>query len=178
MRCVLISSLLAGLLAGSLSAATITFQTTDLGSNQVRFTYTVTNFVFTVNQELDIEFNPATYVSLSNGVAPTGFDVLLLQPNNPPGTSGDFSSLALVANPGTGPFRVDATLVAGHQPGPQNFSINQLDANGVITGVVASGTATPVTAAVPEPATLPLVGLALIAGPASLAVRRRLKRTA
>ena len=178
MRCVLISSLLAGVLAGSMSAAAITFQTTNLGSNQVRFTYTVTDFVFSVNQELDIEFNPAVYMSLSNGVAPAGFDVLLLQPNNPPGTAGDFSSLALTANPGTGPFRVDATLVAGAQPGPQNFSINQLDGSGVITGVVASGTTAPVVSAVPEPATLPLVGLALIAAPAWLAVRRRLKRTA
>ena len=178
MRCVLISSLLAGLLAGSMSAASITFQTSDLGSNQFRITYTVTDFVFSLNQELDIEFDPALYLSLSNGVAPTGFDVLLLQPNNPPGTAGDFSSLALVANPGTGPFRVDATLVRPGQPGPQNFSINQLDANGVITSVVASGTATPVISGVPEPATLPLVGLALIAGPAWLMVRRRLKRTA
>ena len=178
MRCILISSLLAGFLAVSVSAATITFQTTDLGSNQFRLTYTVTNFVFSLNQELDIEYEPALYLALSNGVAPTGFDVLLLQPNNPPGTSGDFSSLALVANPGTGPFRVDATLVGGGQPGPQSFSINQLDANGVITSVVASGKTASAIAAVPEPATLPLAGLALITGSAWLAVRRRLKRTA
>jgi PEP-CTERM motif len=178
MRCVLISSLLAGLFAGSLSAAAITFQTSDLSSNQVRITYTVTDFVFALNQELDIEFDPALYLSLSNGVAPTGFDVLLLQPNNPPGTAGDFSSLALVASPGTGPFRVDATLAGSGRPGPQNFTINQLNDDGVITGVIASGQATAAVSAVPEPATLPLVGLALFAGPAWFAVRRRLKRTA
>jgi hypothetical protein len=179
MRCILISSLLAGLLAGNMSAATIQFQASDLGSNQFHLTYIVTDFVFSLNQELDVQFDPATYLSLSNGAAPTGFDVLLLQPNNPPGTPGDFSSLSLVASPAIGPFSVDVQLAGPGGPGAQNFFINQLDDNGVIQSVLASGkTTSSVIATVPEPATLPLAGLALITGSAWLAVRRRLKRTA
>jgi hypothetical protein len=178
MRCVLLLSLLAGLLAMNVSAATIQFQASDLGSNEFRITYIVSDFVFSVNQEVDIRFDPGMYLELSNGAAPTGFDVLLLQPNNPPGAPGDFSSESQVANPAVGPFSVDVRLSGSGRPGPQDFFINQLDENGVITGVLASGKTASAIAEVPEPATLPLTGLALITGPAWLAVRRRVKRKA
>src|SRR4051794_12909203 len=92
-------TLATALCAGSLSAANVSFQITNLGHNQYQLSYAVSDIQFEVNQELDIRFDPSLYGTLSNGIAPAGFDLLLLQPNNPPGVFGDYSAMALLNSP-------------------------------------------------------------------------------
>jgi hypothetical protein len=154
-----------GLLGGNVSATTITFQSTSLGTMDgsgrtlFRIVWTVQGHMFLTNQELDIQFDPASYGALSNGVTPAGFNVQLLQTDNPPGAFGDFSALALVDNPSlAGGFMVDVFSLG--QPINQPWTINQLDQHGVIVSVVDSGATLNTT--IPEPSTLLLVGLTLL----------------
>src|SRR5437764_919742 len=79
-RILCLISLAAALSAGNLAAANVSFDITNLGQNLYRYNYTVSGIQFQVNQELDIRFDPAKYGTLSNGIAPAGFDLLLLQP--------------------------------------------------------------------------------------------------
>ncbi len=167
-------SLLTALSAGNLAAANVSFQITNLGSSNYRYDYTVSGIQFQVNQELDIRFNPALYSSLSNGVAPAGFDLLLLQPNNPPGAFGDYSAMALVNNPSlSGTFRVDVHFIGNGAPGGQPFFINQLDANGNIVAQLTTGNTTAPGGNVPEPAGWTLAGAGFLMGGVWWAVRRR-----
>jgi hypothetical protein len=161
----------AGILAGSLNAAAIQFQVTNLGLNSYRYNYTLSGFTLQANQELDIRFDPTVYASISNGVAPSDYDLLLLQPNNPPGTAGDYRAFALVNNPSlAGLFSVDFTLQNGASPGSQQFFINQYSQAGFLITSTPSGFT---TSAIPEPATLSLGCLALILGGVARAARRK-----
>jgi len=138
----------------------------------------VSGFTFQANQELDILFpvtTPPSYGTLSNGIAPSGFNVLLLQPNNPPGAPGDYSALALVNNPSlAGPFSVDFTFMGTPLmplPGQQNFMIGTFGPNGFNT--ITSGVTTPQgSTGVPEPASLSLAALGVLMGGVCLAARR------
>lgn len=164
----------AGLLAVSLPAGTIQFESSPIGQNAFRITYSVSDITFLANQELDIRFDPQLYGTMSNGVAPAGFDLLLLQPNNPLGAFGDFSALALTDLPAlSGVFSVDVIVLAG-RPGAQPFEIHQLNQQGVIESTVSRGT----TVVVPEPSTFWPVGFSLLIGSVACVVRRRLRNTA
>ncbi len=60
---------------GSLSAGTISYDSSNLGVSGLgqttyRLTFTVSNFTLLADQEIDIQFDPTIYQSLSNGVAP------------------------------------------------------------------------------------------------------------
>ena len=180
MRMIVRLTLLAGIVVANLSAAAIVqFQVTDLGGNLHRYNYAVSGFAFQQNQELAILFAPALYGTLSNGVAGSGFGLLLLQPNNPPGASGDYSALALVNNPSlAGPFRVDFIFKGSGTPGAQPYFINQYDANGNLISVVSSGTTTPLgSPGVPEPGTFLLGSAALLMGAAVRTIRRSRSNT-
>ena len=167
-------SLVTALSAGSLAAANVSFQITSLGSNNYRYDYSVSGIQFQVNQELDIRFDPSLYGTLSNGSALPGFDLLLLQPNNPPGVFGDYSAMALLNNPSlSGTFRVNVHFLGNGLPGSQPFFINQLDANGTLLAQITSGNSTQVGGAVPEPAGWTLAGAAFLMGGVWWAVRRR-----
>ena len=147
------------------------------GSTQ-RYTYFLEDITLGLNQELSIAFLPDLFGSLTNGVGPSGFDIILFQPDNPPGSTGYFSALSLADNqPGTLSFSVDFTFIGSGQPGSQPFAINQYDENGRLLGVLDSGRTTSLSG-VPEPGTLGLGGLVLIAGGVLRAVRRRWRRTA
>jgi hypothetical protein len=176
-------------LAFSLSAGPIIqFQVAPVGTTGgetlYRYTYTVSGVAFAANEELDIQFDPALYGQLSNGMAPGGFDLLLFQPNNPPQAAGDYSALALAANPSpAGIFSVDFTLTGPGTPGAQAFSFSQFDSSGNF--VCSSGAPAPcvvpaagvttalVVGGVPEPASFWLSGSVLILGGVVWAVRRR-----
>jgi hypothetical protein len=167
-------SLGAGLLGTNLIASTIEFQATRLGQNSYRYTYAVSDFTFGLNQELDIRFDPTLYGTLSNGLAGSEFSVLLLQPNNPPGTFGDYSALAQVQNPSLAvPFSVDFTFLGSGTPGSQPFLINQFDANGNFVLTLASGDTTLQETTVPEPAGLLLTGGGLLMCAGLLFIRGR-----
>jgi hypothetical protein len=117
------------------------------------------------NTEVDIRFDPALYGELSNPVAPPDFDVLILQPNNPPGVPGDYKPLALIDNPSqSGLFSVDFTFLGPGMPGSQPFFINQYDDQFMLIDSDGPFFTTPVSnpGVVPEPATLTLVGATLL----------------
>ena len=176
MRKLLWLPLWAGILAGSLNAAAIQVQVTSLGLDSYRYNYTLTGFTLLANQELDIRFDPTVYASISNGVAPSDYDLLLLQPNNPPGTAGDYRAFALVNNPSlAGPFSVDVMLVHGASPGLQDYFINQYSPQGLLISSTFAGTT---QSAIPEPATLSLGCMAVILGGVARAVRRKKSTTA
>src|ERR1035437_5157974 len=86
----IVVTMLAGLMAGNLRAdPIIQYQVTDLGGTSYRYDYALSGFNLLANDEIVIEFDPALYGTLSNGVAPAGFDLMLFQRNQPPGASGE-----------------------------------------------------------------------------------------
>jgi len=168
----------AGLFSLTLQAATVGFTVTPLGGNNFRYVYDFTALSLQANQEVDIRFSPTLYSTLTNGVAGANFSLAIFQPNNPPGSFGDYSALSLINNPAlTGPFRVDFTFLGTGTPGAQAFLINQYDAAGNFISTITTGSTTPPGGAVPEPATwtLGVAGL-VFAGVARSARRRRYLR--
>lgn len=178
MRDLLRLSLLLGLAGPFLTAGTIEYQTTNLGQNIFRYTYSLSGFAFQQNQELAIEFNPALFGTLSNAQVGSGFMANLFQTNNPPGANGRYSSLALVENPSlAGPFSVDVEYFGQGLPGAQPFLINQYDSDlNFITTLESGGTTSLGAPAVPEPATFSLIGAGLLVS--ALGLRRRRKSNA
>jgi hypothetical protein len=163
-------------LTGYLGAATIQYHFTDPPGSIGHYSYFVSGLTLQANQELDLQFAPNLFGILSNGIAGNGFELLLLQPNNPPGTSGDYSVLALANNTGfTGSFGVDFVFLGAGEPGAQPYSINQFDQNGNFIGTTGSGMTAPSSPIQnPEPASFTLIGLGLLAmGGALWCVRRR-----
>ena len=160
------------LLTGNLFAATVAFDlsaagVTPSGATLFRYTYSFTDITLQAGQEIDIRFDPARFGTLSNGVAGPGFDLMLLQPNNPPGAFGDYSLFALINNPLlAGRFSVDFIYNGPGQPGSQPYLINQYNQSGIFVGTIGSGVTTPAApTAIPEPATFGLTGVgSLVAG--------------
>ena len=165
----------AGLLGTNLAAGTIQFQVTNLGSNVYEYDYFLTGITISANEELDFQFDHSLYGSLSSPGAPSGYILMLLQPNNPPGTNGVYSVYAPVANLSTsGTFKVDFSYLGPGQPGSQPYVLNQFDLNGNLISSPGSGTTTAISgASVPEPYSFSLVGVGLFLGGAWWAVRRR-----
>jgi|HubBroStandDraft_4_1064222.scaffolds.fasta_scaffold308962_1 hypothetical protein len=169
-RITLLSALSFGLLlAANLDAAAIGFEITSLGGTAYRYTYFPAGLMLQTSEQVDILFDPTLYGTLSNGVAPPGFELLLFQPNNPQGALGHYSALALINNPSlAGTFGVDFTYAGSGTLGSQPFFINQEDSSGNVTSIVASGSTTPLSS-VPEPASIGLLGV----GVAALGWKRR-----
>jgi hypothetical protein len=154
----------------NLTATTISSEINKLGLNSsgsivYQYTYTVSGLTLQSTQELDIYFDPAIYGSVSNPVAGSEFQTVLIQPNNPPGSSGDLGLVPVADNTVvTGPFSVDFTLIDSAVPGPQPYTVTQF-LNGVSIGVIASGTTSPVSSVVtPEPAAVFLAAIGLLLG--------------
>jgi hypothetical protein len=110
------------------SASMIQYGVTPLGAGLYRYTYTLRGFDLALYAEVAIAFDPALYGPLSNGLAGSAFDLLLLQPGNPPGAFGYYSALALIPHPPLdGPFQVDVVFPGPGLPGPQPYFVNQFD---------------------------------------------------
>ena len=166
----------AAILCAALSAAPIVqYDVVGLGGSAFQYSYTVSGVAFQQNQALEITFPAALFGSISNGVAPSNFSVLLLQPNNPPAANGIYSALALINNPSlAGAFKVDATYLGPGTPGAQSFSIVQYDATGAFVGSLSGGTTTArTTSTIPEPSVGLLSGFGLCVCGVLLRVRRR-----
>lgn len=183
MRNLLWLSLCVGLLLMPLSAATIQYQVAPtLNAGVYEFTYFISG-TFSANQEIDILFNPSLYTALTNGQAnpSSDWDLMLFQPNVPPGQPGDYSAYAQVNNPSlAGPFTVDATYTGSGQPGSQHFMIQQFDSSGMnVISQIDSGWTTPYNAdPVPEPSSVFLSAVGLSVLGVFKAVRRRSGRVA
>jgi hypothetical protein len=166
------------LVAVTCQAATIRYAVINLpsamdGPGVQRYTYTVTDVMFHAWQELDIVFDPAIFGGISNGIAGPGFDVMLFQPNDPPGTLGHYSAMALADNPSLDLFSVDFVFAGPGEPGSQQFVINQYDESGSFVRTVESGFTT-----VPEPDNFTIGTLILIVSAIWRAVSRRKAATA
>jgi len=160
--------LLIALSASSLYSATVQFQTTSLGTvngqSLFRNNYTLLDTALQTNQALDIDFDPALYGTLSNPQGPANFDILLLQPNNPPGAAGLFSALALSTTQPPISFSVSFIFLGAGLPSGQQFAINQYNSQGALVSTITSGVTTPPgTSGVPEPGGFVLGGLGLVA---------------
>jgi len=145
----------------------MSFETTDLGGGVFRYEFTPHNLTLLKNQEFDIKFSPTLFANLFNGAANDEFRLILLQPNNPGGVSGDYSALALIDHPSmAGPFTVDVTWLGDGAPGALPLVIHQFDSTGQhITGTIS---------ATPEPASWLLSGVgSLLVGYWLRAARRR-----
>jgi hypothetical protein len=131
------------LLAGSMGAIlnanpVLLYDVTSAGS-EYQYNHLLSGVSLLQDQELDIAFAPALYGQVSNGASPAGYDLLLFQPNDPPGAAGEYSLLALTNNPTTvGTFSVDFTYLGPGAPPAQQFFIYndstdtlQLPASGV-----------------------------------------------
>jgi hypothetical protein len=185
MRITPLLSCLVGLIAVSLHASPIiqyqvsTVGTTVSGQPLFRYNYVISGFTLFQNEEIDIRFDPAVFGQLSNGLAVLGFDLLLFQPNQPPGAFGDYSALAGPNASLAGTFSVDFTLAANvaltpndprlvqefflfdDNPGPSQHP--ELPFQGLTS-------AAPVNS-VPEPWSVLLCGAALMVGGARRALR-------
>lgn len=158
--------------AGLAQAASIRYHVTPLdgpsgagrsptGVNSAfRLDYEVTDLQLLAFQELDIRFTAASFVTLFNPIAGPGVDVLVLQPNNPPGAAGDLSILALIGNPNLGNLSIDV-VTAGRIPGFLHFSVNEYDPQTLeFVRTVTEDRA--VLDGVPEPATWSLLATGLL----------------
>lgn len=174
---------MAGLTAGSLAAGTIEFETTALGGNIYSYNYLVSGISFQPNEQLDIRFDPSAYGALSNGVAPAGFSVTLLNPNNPPGDPGDYSALAVINNPSVaGSFSVQFAYLGTGLPAAQPFFLNQYNSDGFFQDTISAGYTTAAVSQadnspVPEPSTVTLMGFAIVLGGFRRLSRRRREGT-
>jgi hypothetical protein len=156
-------------------AGLIQYQNTSIGSTAFgdtlyRYTFLVSGINIQANQELDIRFDPTKFKTLSNPTAGSGFNVLVLQPNSPSGSTGVFSALALVNNPVMSPFTVDVTFFGTADPGSQAYFVNQYDANHMFVSSIQSGFTVTTT---PEPGTFGVGGLLLSLGGMWRVMRRR-----
>ncbi len=168
-------SLWIGLFAANSFAAVIQFRVNDLGGSLHSYEYFVSGLTLQANQAIDIRFDPALYDTLSDGVVGSGFKLVLVQPNNPPGATGDYRAVALADNPSfAGPFGVNFTFVGNGTPGSQAFLINQYTAAGIFVSTIESGVTTllPQTT-IPEPATFAFGCAALLLGGIVKTIRRK-----
>ena len=174
--------LMSGLMMAAPSfAGTIQYEVNSLSGNQYKYIFSLFGMSFDANEELEIDFTPALFSSLSNQAVGNGFSGMLLQPNNPPGASGIYSAFtaAAVATP-TGTFSVDVTFIGAGTPGDVPFYLNQYDANQSLLSTVQSGwTTTRVTQAsgVPEPGSFWLAAIALLIACAKIVISRRRARS-
>ena len=173
MRVVFWLPLWAALISTNVSASVAEYWATDLNTNLYDYAYFLSGMTLQVHQQLDVRFDPTLYGTLSNPQVPVGFITLLLQPNNPPGTFGDFAVTPLTDNLSlVGPFSVDVVSLGNDPGGSQPYFINQFDANGNFLYTANAGF-TVYMGETPEPAVFPLVGIALLAGGAWWHIRKR-----
>ena len=158
------------------TAGVVDFAVTSLGGSSWRYNYTINNPTPSAGfDELTVYFDYSKYSNLSAGVAPSGWDLLLIQPDTGIPSDGYFDVLSL-----TGPladgvsisgFSVTFDYVLGETPGAQPFDL--ID-SGSFTVLSSGRSIDPNASTVPEPESLALMLLGL--GCAYM-TRRRLNAT-
>jgi hypothetical protein len=152
-------------------AVVMTASPTHVAGFVYRYDISLSEFVTGAGTGFTLYFPLANVVALSNPVASGDWDVLVFDPDSPPGANGAYDALALVNTPSLTGFSVDATLTGGTPPLGLTFEIYQLSP----FLILETGTTLPAAGAeIPEPATTTLTGLALLA--AGLPLWRRRQR--
>jgi len=136
----------------------------DPGASSLRYDFTLSGFDLSQYQVLDLQFNPSVYLSLSDAMVAPNFQVVILQPGNPPGTPGDYLLEAMTPGALTpASVGIDFTLAGQEQPGPLPYFVYQFNNQNQFVSVVSSGTTSVGTdpSAIPEPSSFWLAVLGL-----------------
>lgn len=147
------------------SAAQVLYTATHVAGTQWTYAYVVSNEAAAADiLELSIYFDPLLYSNLTLGSVPAGWDALLVQPDPAIPDDGFLDVLAMGAGIGAGESLAGLSVLfdfsGAGTPGAQWFEV--LDP--VTFAVLASGMTVPEgPAEVPEPSTMLLAGLALLA---------------
>lgn len=149
---------------GAAQAITVRFESLDLpdttpGQDLRQYRYTVSDFTFTAGHGFDVLFDPALYQALEDPPPPVNadWDVIVLQPDPVLPDVGRYDALAVVDNPSLADlFTVSFVWLGTGTPGAQPFEVFDSSFQ-----VIASGRTAPLAVAVPEPASLVLIGLGL-----------------
>lgn len=150
------------------NASIIDYTSTALGGNHWRFDYTVHNDTLgTPLDEFTVFFDENLFANLAGATGPSGWDVLLIQPDTGIPAAGYFDGLALTGGIAFGDtlggFSVTFDYLGAGTPGAQLFSI--VDPNSFLeldSGLTKS-------TSVPLPGTLPL----MLAGMGAMAYWQR-----
>lgn len=180
MRNLLALLFLGGLLITNLSAITIDYTLTPLGSGEYQYDYTITGS-FNAYEQIDIDF--PTAVNLGD---PNDSNLSIVGSTDPAWSASIESSIGggqpidlqyetSVGETGTpnlaGPFEVEFDYSGSGQPGPQSFTVYQY--NGSFTAPSPTIVTTGMTLdSLPEPSGLGLSAMALLAMCACWASRR------
>jgi hypothetical protein len=143
----------------SARAATISFEAVDLadvslGSDLWSYRYFLSGTPLGINEGFAIFFDRLLYSALSPTNAPTGWDVLVFQPDPNLPSDGIYDALNVAGAPPPLFFEISFIWHGGATaPGAQTYELYALDAAGLYS---ALGTGTTLPAQVPEPASLRL----------------------
>jgi len=156
-------------------AGIVDFSVTFLGGSSWRYDYTINNTTPSAGfDELTIFFDSTKYANLTNGIAPFGWDPLLIQPDTGIPADGYFdviSPTGILADGVTvSGFSVTIDYLVSGAPGAQPFDLIESRSFAVLS---SGRSVDPNASTVPEPGSLALVFLGV--GCAYLA-RRRVSR--
>ena len=146
-------------------ATTISYQATDLadttpGEDLWQYSYTISGYTFNQDYGFTVLFNYLHYSNLGDPppFVNSDWDPIVLQPDPILMADGTYDALALVDNASlVDPFTVSFVWLGSGTPGFQPFQVYNPDFETIESGRTTSG-----AAAIPEPATLLLLGSGLI----------------
>jgi hypothetical protein len=146
----------------SASAANITYEATDLadivlGKDLWKYTYTVSDHIFDINNGFSIFFDPQEYSNLEDPAPAVNidWDILVFQPDGGLPADGIYDALSLSNGASLAdPFMLSFIWSGNGSPGAQSYEIFDASFNIVASGITVSN--------VPEPTSVFLLASGLI----------------